>query len=936
MPVFLGPGFHLEAVAQINFSTIRVTFAQDPKLVDPTTTNDGLNPSNYFITGPSRNYIVSVAPVAGDPQSVDLTTKAPLLLGAWTITVANVVEDNLTVLSAPTALEFLVTSQPVQTPLAGGTTNDEVTSVIRKFFNPALKGSNWDAIIAGISAGDETNWDNARKAFDQFFLSTASGIYLDRRAGDQGQKRPTDIGMPDTLFRQLATAVKNHKLTEEAILEVLEVFYGTDAVRAFAQTEMVEPYAFNDGDVLSVLLDEKQQVDITFTASHFANSQQALAIEVAAEITRALKDAGSDAYAIEYDDPIDGTAKVRLYSGSLGLTSAVRFLGGKMQTVLRFPTSLFEPPLGSTSWTWATSPTDPDYLRFTGGAFFNLDLVEIGDLALFYGTPFTTGGILGTYPITAVGAYYVVSNPLAPRQQYFEIFAPNIAGNTGNQTSFTALMFFRPKKRTIYDETRHAIVSETDGIVNIIIPATTQAVARQPGTGAYLNVRDAIPVSALTRTDGKNVAITTTTPHDLQVGDQVQLDNVFGSGTQAPFYPNNPSGAYSANIATGVTEASLATTSSESHTFQGYEHHVHRLREGELFIVGGETKAGAVHTAIAHPTLLEITSETVEPSTGGRWQNYKWTSLATRTYTSGQRQFGSSTGTITDNGAISNDRVLVTGGTAGDDVTGTSLNTWDLFTYSKVPAQNLQIGGTMPVARAGHAQASLIFYELICGGWTTAGTAIGTTYAFDFASTTWTAKGAMLRARMKHQLTEFQVGSAVRALATGGRVTGGGVLNHCEVYEVNTNAWRVTGPMTYARYDHAQLKLPDGRIIVFGGTGYNPTQNTIPVTLASVEIYDPITELWNRLDPMKVARTRPAVAYIPSRNAIYVAGTGTMIEIFDLTTMTWTKPIVGVGQGFYNSQGGCVGVDTFAVIGGTAPGPISGTIAIRINLQQPL
>lgn len=918
MPIFTGPGFHVETVTAVGFSTVRVRFTQDPKVVSALAANDALNPANYSITGPERNYIVSVATVAGDPQSVDCATKAPLLIGAWNLQVANVVQDTLAALVSPTAAEFLVTAQPTQTALPGGTTNDQISAILRKLFNPALKGTNWDAILDGIAAGDETNWDNAQKAFNQLFLSTASGKYLDRRAGDEGQKRP-DIGMSDELFRKLAVSVKNRKLTEEAILEVLEIFYGVDAVRASSTTDMFEPFSLVNGDQLTVLIDEKQSVTVTFNQTHFARISEAYAIEVAAEITRALRDAHSTAYAISYFDPVDGKTKVRLYSGSLGLTSSLRIIGGNAQTKLRFPTSLFHEPFTTTSWSWALSTATPNNLRFTGGAWFNLDIVQPGDLVYIFGTPFTTGGIQGVFEVLSVGAYYNVSNPMAARQQWFEILAPtSVSGSgSGNQTAFASLMFFRPKKRTIYDEPRHVIVAETDGTVDVIIPATTQAVSRQPGTGAYLNSAEAIEIATLARKDGSRVKVSTSGIHGLSVGDQIQLDSILPTGNPAPVSGNNPSGNFAANFATGTTKASLMTTVSFTGTFEGVEHHVHRLREQELFVVGGQTKLGAVYTAIMRPVALEVVSETVSVNEG-REVNYKWSNLVTLSYTAGPRQFGSSTGSATDAGSITNDRVLMTGGTTGDDVTGIAKNNWDLFTYSKSPALASVVTGTMPTLRAGHAQASLVFYELICGGWTVAGTPIKSTYSFNLATLTWTARGNMARARMKHQLTKYQNGSAVLALASGGK-TAAAITNHCEVYEVNTTNWRSVGPMTFARYDHAAVRIPDGRIIVFGGTGYNPTQSTTPVTLNKVEIYDPNTEIWYRLDPMRTARTKPIAVYVPDRNAIYVTGAGsTTIEIFELATMTWTKPIPLLDYPMSGSQGELLGTDTIAVIGGIA------------------
>jgi hypothetical protein len=917
--------FLIKSVAPSGLATLRVSFSLPPLAVDDNGDHDALNTANYELVGPDANFPINVVPVDEDPESLDLFLAAPLKKGDWTLNVHNVKDATETAtIDDAIPFPFIVIKVTSQMALSGGATNDAIENVLRKFFNPALKGPNWAAILAGLAAGDRTNWENAKKAFDQLFLSTASGLYLDRRASDVGQRRPANVGMSDELFRRLAVTVKTKKLTEEAILEVLEVFYGSDAVRAFSTAEPAEPYALNDEDELVIVIDERERIVVRFDKKHFVRIYEATALEIAAAITRTLKEAGSQAYATAYSDPVTQQTYVRLYSGSVGLTSSVRIVGGRAQCALRFPLSIFH--LGGFSpavWSWENASDTPGRVRIVPDSQFDLDQVREGDLVyIFANDPsFDAANLRGTYEIKAVNTFYLPAFPLVGRAQTFDIEAEDVSDGSGTQTDVTEVMFFRPTKRTIYNEARRAIVARSGVDVDIVIPATTEAVSREPGTGAYPTGAPILEVSSLVRIDGHTVQVETADPHGLAVGDQIIVDGVFPTGVSPLTTPGVPSTNFSGNIATGTTSLSLGTTASQAGTFEGYLHRAVRLREGLALIVGGETVASSVDTAIVHPVALEVTNDTV--GAGGRQVTYKWTNLTGLTYTIGRRLFGASAigdvAPFVPGSLFPADKVLVTGGT--NDGT-TPSNAWDLFAYAKSPALTSQVSGTMPVARAQHGQASLGVEELVCGGWTTPATPIASTYTFDSSTHAWTARGAMKTPRYAHVAVScfFPVGTGYsHVLAIGGRTgsSNATILSQCEMYDENLAVWRNVGRMSHARVDHAAVYLPDGRILVVGGFGFNPSQPTSPTTLNSCEIFDPTTNLWSSAPPMKQPRREPVVAYVASQNAIYVtAGGSPSIEILDLDTMKWRLSSATLPTMTHHSVGVRIGSDILCVVGG--------------------
>lgn len=977
---FSGAVFTVESATQTGPSSFRVKFTQDPKKVDRGASNDGLNSANYTLTGPSSNTVIKVVIAPDDPQAVDCYSAFQLGVGTWAVTVANVVEDTLVALTTPFSRTFTVTQLGPQGSLSNGAENDEAFDVIRKFLNPGLKGPGWDSIIAGLAAGVGPEWENARLAFDQLFLSTASGSYLAKRASDVGLSEPAGVALSDALFRKLAVVSKTRKLTQEAILEVLEVFYGEDAVRASVTTDVAEPYLLANQDDLTVMVDEKLSVIVNFQRAHFAQIGVASALEVATEITRALRSAGSQAFAESFTDPSTGLDYVRIYSGSLGLSSSLRIVGGRAQTQLLFPKSIYTTSGSSPFAVWSVdlSPTTIGNVRFTEtSGIYDLFQLQQGDLAYIYGPEFAASGCTGSFRVEQVSVTYSG----VTKVQWFEIANPlGVGVGAVTQTLFQDLMLFRPVKRTIYDHSRHVIVTQSGSEIDVVIPATTQAVSRTPSDGAYLKAQDEVDITSAIRTPDGTVTVSTTTPHGLQIGQSVFVDDMEPTGASAPVEVGTPSGDFSGNVATGTTNDSLATTASGAQTFQGVNHRAIRTEEGLLMLLGGFSVVAGVPTPLANPVILEITNETVG-STGGRLQTYKWTNLVTRSYNVGRRAFGMSLCEL-------NGKILVTGGTDGDDLTGTPKNNWDFYTYTNAPPQNSQTTGTMPVARVAHAQCSLgVFGEMVAGGWTTPGTAIATVYLFDTTTATWTAKAPMNRARMYIEAAVLS-GFGGAALVMGGQV-GNEALSSCEIYDSNADTWSYTSPMSFGRYRYGVVQIPDGRVVVIGGKGYNPTQpdsftpthlgrnaagavtltgavlgakviavqnlttpgdvtssfeSTISVVnqiqqtsgsdlsaqtlkffirqandLVSCEIYDPETQLWSNLPSMSVARSNPVVAYIPTQNVIMVAGgqTGsTVVEIFDVATFKWRKSLSALAYGLANSAGGLVGIDTFAVTGG--------------------
>ena len=231
---FTGAVLQLLSVQPLNRgSTLLVTYTLDPRQSDPAGANDALNTNNYVLTGPTLVPLAGATTVGADPLSIHLTLATPLTSGSWTLTVANVETPGGDTLQTPVSVTFSFNSVAAAA-LNSGSENDDAESIIRKHLSPGLAQyeSGWSSLIAALSVGDNLVFENARLAYDQLFKSTASGVYLDRHASDEGITRPSAVGFSDEVFRRLSIKTTARKVVTQSLLDILEVYYGTASTRA--------------------------------------------------------------------------------------------------------------------------------------------------------------------------------------------------------------------------------------------------------------------------------------------------------------------------------------------------------------------------------------------------------------------------------------------------------------------------------------------------------------------------------------------------------------------------------------------------------------------------------------------------------------------------------------------------------------------------------
>ncbi|CAB4127331.1 Kelch repeat type 1 [uncultured Caudovirales phage] len=519
--VFSSSSFFVEGVEVLNATSIRVRYSSDALRVDPTGAHDALNPTNYALTGPHVATPFAVDLVSGDPQAVTVHLNVPLVSGSWSLLVSNVQLPDSTPLTSA-SITFFVDALTTAQVVNGGAQNDVAENIIRKHLPVSMAGKAWNALIGALSVGDKYNWDNAVLAFNQLFVSSASGLYLDRKANDSGVVRPVDMGMSDKLFRKYAVKTAAEKLTSKSILDILEIFYGPESVRAFIETEVSEPFALKDGDTLEIS-DGVNSYPVKFFAANFNVISKATAIEVASLITEQCRYAGIVAFATPILDPATNTNKVRVFTKAQGLAARIGVLGGTAQNSLLFPARNVDANVFAGAFLRVDVPS-------SGIARYYLDsdqeilFVNEGDYVNISNS-FLNPANNGSFKIVATnivwdGAEYVQSFDVLNNDAVIQIGPLAVNGPDD-------VVFFKPLIQTSNaDLVRYAILAQSGRGVDITIPATTQAVGRQEYEASYLNPPKVVAVTHLFATPDSEARVTTATPHGLSVGDTITVEGV--------------------------------------------------------------------------------------------------------------------------------------------------------------------------------------------------------------------------------------------------------------------------------------------------------------------------------------------------------------------------------------------------------------------------
>jgi hypothetical protein len=188
---------------------------------------------------------------------------------------------------------------------------------------------------------------------------------------------------------------------------------------------------------------------------------------------------------------------------------------------------------------------------------------------------------------------------------------------------------------------------------------------------------------------------------------------------------------------------------------------------------------------------------------------------------------------------LTDGRVLVVGG-AGRGNDATSAEVWDPATGRFAEA------GTLTDGRGGHTATLLTDGKvLVHGGVGSDGASVGRYQTWDPATSTFDAGGLWVDRTTSATVTRLDDG---RLLLVGG-ITQGGASSGAvwDMAFLRGPAWSPTEAITtlgMGRFNHAAVRLPDGRVLVLGG------MTDATTSTASVEVFDPATSSFTPAAPL--------------------------------------------------------------------------------------
>ena len=243
---------------------------------------------------------------------------------------------------------------------------------------------------------------------------------------------------------------------------------------------------------------------------------------------------------------------------------------------------------------------------------------------------------------------------------------------------------------------------------------------------------------------------------------------------------------------------------------------------------------------------------------------------------------------------LANGRVLVVGGGAGNTFLS-SAELYDPTTGTWSPA------GTMNVPRGFHTATLLADGRVLVasGASLTSGTLTLRPSAeiYDPATGSWTATGSLGTARVFHTETRLPNG---KVLVTGGSDFSSTIYRSAELYDPATGVWSVTGKLTTPRISHTATLLATGKVLAVAGFNNEP----VSFSQRSAELYNPDTESWTTTAELNVVRGNHAATLLADGRVLISGGNGggspalTNAELFDNSTPPAVPPqITGVSIG---------------------------------------
>lgn len=154
---------------------------------------------------------------------------------------------------------------------------------------------------------------------------------------------------------------------------------------------------------------------------------------------------------------------------------------------------------------------------------------------------------------------------------------------------------------------------------------------------------------------------------------------------------------------------------------------------------------------------------------------------------------------------------------------------------------------------------------------------------YDPATGVFTPAGDMGTPRSDHTATLLEDGRVLVAGSIDYSTVPRTAVGSAEIFDPATGRFTPTGSLVAARYYHTATLLPDGRVLLVGGTARGvPLRTADALPLASAELYDPGTGTFSATASLGVARCFHTATLLPGGKVLVAGGfAGPGAELYD-------------------------------------------------------
>jgi hypothetical protein len=117
--------------------------------------------------------------------------------------------------------------------------------------------------------------------------------------------------------------------------------------------------------------------------------------------------------------------------------------------------------------------------------------------------------------------------------------------------------------------------------------------------------------------------------------------------------------------------------------------------------------------------------------------------------------------------------------------------------------------------------------------------------------------------RIDHTATLLPNGKVIVA---GGSIYGQEPTNATELYDPVSGTWTLTGSLSTARYGHTATLLPNGKVLVVAGNVFDGYATN------TTELYDPASGTWTATRSLSTARERHTATLLPNGKVLVAGG----------------------------------------------------------------